>query len=140
MKKTLFVTLLALIILSFSVSAWHCTDTDASKPAKVGNIYPPWGDNQLLNGTTAGWGATNTAPLGCTGTQGNYVCKDKCDGTTLIEYSCIARVGHGSETIITFKNYENSVQCGYEEVPEFGVVAGAIALIAGLGIIAYKRK
>lgn len=39
-------------------------------------------------------------------------------------------------------NSELNVTCGVEDpqVPEFGVIAGIVALIAGLGIIAYRRK
>ena len=30
--------------------------------------------------------------------------------------------------------------CGNNEVPEFGVVAGAVALVGALGIFLYRRK
>jgi hypothetical protein len=49
MNKTIFIAFLALIMLSFSVSAWHCTDTDKATPKPVNNLYGTWGDNGLLN-------------------------------------------------------------------------------------------
>lgn len=200
MKKTIFIIFLALIILSFNVSAWHCSDTDAKTPTVVHNAYGTWGDNGLLGGTTIGWGADSTAPLGCTGTQGKYNCVDKCDGTTLVEYYCGDRqpttttyqdchkeaykdchdvtknvcelkkvnghwkivcnkvvkqvcttkyknvcttktktTNHLGETIIFRKEYTNSDQC-IPQTPEFGVVAGGVALVGALGIFLYRRK
>ena len=87
MNKSIIILFLAAVMLTVSVSAWHCSDTDATTPVAVNNIFGTWGDNGLLNGTTIGW-ADSTPPIGCTGTQGNYNCVDKCDGTTLIEYYC----------------------------------------------------
>jgi len=166
MKKTIFIVFLALVMLSFSVSAWHCTDTDAKVVPTWSNTnhYGTWGDNGFLNGTTLGWGETDTAPAGCTGTQGNYVCPDRCDGTTLVEYYCGDRQptqvcdkwnydsnhhkttcktytteNHWGETIIFSKEYKNSDQC-IPETPEFGVVAGSLALVGALGIFLYRRK
>jgi len=194
MNKSILILFLAAVMLTVSVSAWHCTDTD--KPTLTKGT---WGDNGLLNGTTRGWAATSTAPLGCTGTQGNFSCVDKCDGTSLIEYYCGDRpsttstyqdcnkvaykdcknvtknvcewkkvnghwknvcnkvtnkvcttkykqvcttktktTSHLGETIIYRKEYKNSNQC-IPETPEFGVVAGGIALVGALGIFLYRR-
>jgi hypothetical protein len=109
MNKTILVSFFALFILAFSVSAWHCTDTDASKPKQVTTVYGTvgygiWGDNGLLNGTAAGWSADGKAPEGCTGTQGNYKCIDHCDGSTLVEYYCGDWVHNVSKTVKVCKN------------------------------------
>jgi len=183
-NKTLLISFFALFVLAFSVSAWHCTDTDAKTPIPKNNLYGTWGDNATLGGTTLGWTADGTAPIGCTGTQGYYNCPDHCSGTTLVEYYCGDRPSEqvayqdcksetdkvcenklvkgkwekvcknvtkqvcttkyktttfASETVIFLKNYENSKPC-IPETPEFGVIAGGIALIGALGIFLYKRK
>jgi hypothetical protein len=80
--KTLSIFIVAIFAISI-VTAWHCVDTDAKQPASGF-----WGDNGFLNGITTGWSADGAAPAGCTGTQGNFVCNDRCDGTTLVEYYC----------------------------------------------------
>jgi len=107
MNKTIVILFLTMMLLTVSVTAWHCTDTDAAKPAAVKGVYGPWGDNAKLNGITQGWSGTNFAPDGCTGTQGNYYCKDKCVGTTLVEYYCGDRPKYSGETIIFVKSYES---------------------------------
>jgi len=201
-NKTLLISFFTLFVLAFSVSAWHCTDTDATTPKPVHNLYGTWGDNGLLNGTTLGWTADGNAPAGCSGTQGNYVCNDHCSGNTLVEYYCGDRPAdsvayqdchkesyqdcvnttktvctvytgtgknkkcatwanetttkcttkyhdvcttkyktttYAGETVIFSKNYEDSTQC-IPQTPEFGVMAGGVALIGALGIFLYKRK
>ena len=131
MKKMLVFLIVAIAAIGMA-SAWHCTDTDASQPSA--NVA--WGDNALLGGTTSGWGESNVAPAGCTGTQGQYVCNDRCDGTTLVEYYCGPWSGDG--TIIHMHSYENSTQCN--QVPEFGVIAGAIALVGAIAGFVIIRK
>jgi hypothetical protein len=165
MNKTILILFLAAVFLTFNVSAWHCVDKDQATPTKY--PYGTWGDNGLLNGTTVGWSADGKAPAGCTGTQGNFACADRCDGTTLVEYYCGDRpseqvcdrwnydrnhhkttckswktTSFAGETVIFSKDYTNSAQCGgHNEVPEFGVVAGAIALIGAAGIVLlFKRQ
>jgi hypothetical protein len=135
MRKVLYAALIVLvaIIALNSVAAWHCTDTDANQPVSASVA---WGDNALLGGTSEGWGESNVAPAGCTGTQGQYVCNDRCDGTTLVEYYCGPWSGDG--TIIHMHSYENSTQCN--QVPEFGVVAAIVAIVGAIGIIVYRRK
>jgi len=139
MKKTVFISILALLVLTFSVSAWHCTDTDQAVPKPVNYLYGTWGDNGLLGGTTLGWTDNGNAPAGCTGTQGNYVCQDQCNGNTLVEYYCGDRPSNPSETVIFSKNYKDSTQC-IPQTPEFGVIAGGVALIGALGIFVFLRK
>ena len=131
--KKLFIMLAMLLVSTAMVSAWHCTDTDAKQPAKASS----WGDNALLGGTTAGWSASGYAPAGCTGTQGNFVCNDHCDGTTLKEYYCGTWSADG--TVIYLKSYANSTQCGHE-VPEFSTVAIVVAVIGALGVFAFVRR
>jgi LPXTG-motif cell wall-anchored protein len=36
--------------------------------------------------------------------------------------------------------FAGSASCDNNEVPEFGVIAGAIALVGALGIFLYRRK
>jgi hypothetical protein len=112
--------------LAFSVSAWHCTDTDAVKPKLTTTVYGTqgygaWGDNGLLNGTASGWSADGKAPVGCTGTQGNYKCLDHCDGTTLVEYYCGDLVKNVSKTV-TYQYCKNETvtdhnNCTYKKYP-----------------------
>jgi hypothetical protein len=170
MDKLVLLSLFAFvfIVASSSASAWHCTDTDQKVPTPHNYIYGLWGDNGLLNGTTSGW-SNGTVPIGCTGTQGNFVCPDTCDGTTLREYFCGDRpatnesyqsctnkwsiqqhkwikvcetkwhmVSHKGETIIFWKNYFNSNECN--QVPEFGVVLGGVALVGAAGAVLVIRK
>jgi hypothetical protein len=148
MKKLLLMVIMV-FALAFSVSAWHCVDSDTSQPIKVNGVYGPWGDDGFLGGTSTGY-LDRDVPLpdGCTGTKhwsnGHYyyssvVCDDTCDGTTLIEYYCDDRPRHNGETVMFWNTYENSEECGYE-VPEFGVVAAGVAMIGALGIFLFKRK
>jgi len=168
MNKTILISFFALFVLAFSVSAWHCTDTDAKVPKPVHNLYGTWGDNGFLNGTTLGWTTDGITPAGCSGTQGNYNCIDHCDETTLVEYYCGDRqptnesyqdckwVGHGrskhlvcetkyhmvshtGETVIFSKLYENSDSC-VPETPEFGTIAAGVALIGAVAGVAIVRR
>jgi hypothetical protein len=165
MKKTLFITFLALVILSVSVVAWTCNDTDAARPTNQTKCSV-WGDNGLLNGTTTGWSINGKRPTGCTGTQGKYICNDKCYGTTLVEFYCGTKqatkecdkwnynrfhikttckewkeVKNPNDTIILSKKYKNSDQCIPNDVPEFGFVAGGIATVGVIaGALLLRKK
>ena len=137
---TILTSLFLVFALSAMVSAWHCTDTDQAKPAaNQSGLYGTWGDNGQLGGVSRFWLETGPVPAGCTGTQGDYTCTDFCDGTTLREFYCGDRVNDPWYTVILYHDYVNSTQCGYT-VPEFGVVAGGIALIGAIAGIAIIRK
>ncbi|MGV8151316.1 MAG: hypothetical protein ACP5NV_06335 [Candidatus Woesearchaeota archaeon] len=148
--KKLIVVVLMIFALAFSVSAWHCADTDEDQPPMVNWQYGEWGDDGLLGGTSNGYLDKNVQlPEGCTGTkimltQGKFyykdvVCEDRCDGTTLIEYYCDDRPRFATETIIKWDTYQDSNECG-EEVPEFGMLAAGAAVIGALAIFAFIRK
>ncbi|MEM4710896.1 MAG: hypothetical protein QXL18_03050 [Candidatus Woesearchaeota archaeon] len=149
MRKTI-IFLLMIFALAFSVSAWHCTDTDAVRPPKVNGTYGFWGDNGLLGGTSYGYLDKNVPlPENCTGTRvnlsggrfyyKNVVCNDRCDGYTLIEYYCGDRPGFPGETVMFWKYYENSEQCGYE-IPEFTSIGVVLAAVSVLGLLFLRRK
>jgi len=170
MNKTVLISFFALFVLAFSVSAWHCTDTDANKPAPVNGLYGTWGDNGFLNGTTQGWSVDDKTPAGCSGTQGNYNCVDHCDGTTLVEYYCGDRqptrlwsqychwVGSGyNYTLICEDRYSNftiphtgetvifsklyeDLNSCVPETPEFGTIAAGVALIGAVAGVAIVRR
>jgi hypothetical protein len=58
---------------------------------------------------------------------------------TLEGYTCTSKL----DTRITAtsgKNMLNVICNPTNEVPEFGVVAGSLALLAGIGIVAFRRK
>lgn len=131
MNKFLVFLVAAFALTASSVSACHCVDNDTPY------VLPNWGDDGLLGGTSTGW-ADTLLPEGCTGVQGDYTCNDMCiPGTnTLREFYCS---GDTSTTYIHWNDYENSAACGYE-VPEFGVIAGAVALVGALGVFLYRRK
>jgi len=149
MKKILLIFVM-MFALAFSVSAWHCADTDQAQPQLVNGVFGPWGDNGLLGGTSTGFLNKDVAlPDGCTGTKvlktgyfyyKNVVCQDKCDGTTLVEYYCDDRPGVLGDEVMFWNKYDDSTECGYEEVPEFGLVAAGLAMIGALGIFAFTRK
>jgi hypothetical protein len=64
------------------------------------------------------------------------VCKTKYKDVCTTKYKTQTFAG---ETVIFSKNYENSKEC-IPQTPEFGVVAGAVALVGALGIFLYRRK
>jgi hypothetical protein len=134
----------ALIALSFSVSAWHCLDSEQVKPPKnwTSMTYGPWGDNGVLGGET--WGYYNRGvvlPEGCTQT-GSYQaeCADICIEGTLREFYCTDRPRYTWETIIQWTDYENSNECSSNEVPEFGAIGAAIVVVGALGFLIFRKK
>jgi hypothetical protein len=138
----LLIIFLAFMIAISSANAWHCIDTDIKKPAwnTVTKSFGPWGDDVALGGNTTGWlNAGVIKPEGCRGIQGNIKCNDFCKNTTLIEFSCTDRPNFAKETIITWVSHENSEACGYE-IPEFGTIAGALAVIGAISVIMLTRK
>jgi hypothetical protein len=149
MKKLLLIFVM-MFALAFSVSAWHCADTDQAQPVKINGVFGQWGDDGFLGGTSTGY-LNKDVPLpdGCTGTKvllsrghfyyKNIVCQDACDGTTLVEYYCDDRPGYNGETVMFWNYYRDSDECG-NEVPEFGVVAAGIAMIGALTIFIVRRR
>jgi hypothetical protein len=134
--KRILAFLALLVMMASSVYACHCTDTDQTKPASAPYT---WGDNGALGGTARYYlSGTAGVPEGCTGTYGNYVCNDIClkDTFTLREFYCS---GSKDTNYIYWHDYADNEACGYQ-VPEFGVVAGAVALVGALGIFMYRRK
>jgi hypothetical protein len=143
----LFVLLIVIILLSASnVNAWYCEDTDESTPLPYNGFYGEWGDNALLEGTSEGWlNKWENLPNGCTGKWSyskkaykSVKCNDYCAGYDLVEFYCDDRPGYSGDTVIFSRIHADSIECGYE-VPEFGVVAAAVALVGALGVFVYKR-
>lgn len=140
MKKLLVV--LAMVLLSVAPAfAWHCVDTDQSRPGWNGTGYGTWGDNNELNGTTYGWYDKGVVlPEGCEMTgpyQGS--CEDVCLDFTLREFVCTDRPEYPGETVIQWIDKSNSPACGYEEVPEFGAFA-AVGVLALAGLFIYNKR
>ena len=142
--------IIMIFALSFSVTAWHCVDTDETKPPFINGSYGPWGDNGLLGGNSSGYLDWNVPlPDGCTGTRidkngkfyyKNVVCPDSCSEFTLIEFYCDDMPGEYKSTIIKWKYYENSGECGYEEVPEFGLIGATLVIAGALGFLIFRKK
>jgi hypothetical protein len=137
----LFTVLIA--VFATSASAWHCTDTDQSKPIqnRTTHKYGPWGNNGLLGGSALGWMASSVAlPEGCTGAWNNANCTDYCKGTDLVEFYCTDRPYVNGETVITSAVYKNSAQCN--EVPEFTSFPIATLGIAGavVGFLFLRKR
>jgi hypothetical protein len=150
-KSIIFV--LGMLMLSGFVSAGVCNDNSGSIWTTESNCGPKQNNNHYALGDSVwirgegfcnnlySWDITGQpADASCDSNlvvaNGNY--QVSSNGTFCFE-AYIVNSDDCGEYKATFNNkHDNYGVLG--QIPEFGVVAGSLALLAGIGIVAFRRK
>jgi len=140
MKNTTIFAIMALMILGVVASV------SAATPAAVtGTVYGP--GNTTISGATVTVTCNSvTEPSVFSDIDGSYYVifnETDCGYNTPVTVSAVKGSESGTNTGLTCANAEDCeipVALVDVSIPEFGVIAGAFALLAGIGIVAYRRK